>query len=86
VNCAKSCSRTRSQTAVKKDLIKRLKNGGKLLRRTSGKPVPDWMILEVIPGHPAGSAPAGVARLRAIFATSDLNDLYRRLIKPQQPG
>ena len=32
------------------------------------------------PGHPAGPAPAGAAGFSGNFATSDLNDLYRRII------
>ena len=40
---------------------------------------PEWMVMDVIPGHSARLATVGVARL-GNFATSDLNDLYRRII------
>ena len=39
---------------------------------------PEWMIMEVIPVIPAGTASPGF--WTAAVATSDLNDLYRRVI------
>ncbi len=40
---------------------------------------PEWMILDRYPGYPAGSRPM-VQLDGGRFATSDLNDLYRRII------
>ena len=41
---------------------------------------PEWMMLEVIPVHPAGPAPAGARSTAAASRPRDLNDLYRRVI------
>jgi DNA-directed RNA polymerase subunit beta' len=59
-----------------KDVIKRLKTVEML--RDSGNN-PDWIILEVIPVIPPDLRPL-VLLDSGNFATSDLNDLYRRLI------
>jgi DNA-directed RNA polymerase subunit beta' len=59
-----------------KDIIKRLKTVEML--RDSGNQ-PEWMILEVIPVIPPDLRPL-VLLDSGNFATSDLNDLYRRLI------
>jgi len=66
---------TRSKQ-IKKKLSKRLKviQGFIHPRR-----VPEWMVLEVPAGDPAGPAPL-VPLEGGRFATSDLNDLYRRVI------
>ncbi|MCC6574538.1 MAG: DNA-directed RNA polymerase subunit beta' [Planctomycetes bacterium] len=59
-----------------KDLIKRLKTV-ESLKESGNKP--EWMILEVIPVIPPDLRPL-VQLESGNFATSDLNDLYRRLI------
>jgi len=66
---------TRSQQR-QKDLIKRLRTV-EMLRDSSNQS--DWMILEVIPVIPPDLRPL-VLLDSGNFATSDLNDLYRRLI------
>jgi DNA-directed RNA polymerase subunit beta' len=66
---------TRSQQR-QKDLIKRLKNV-EMLRDSTNQA--EWMILEVIPVIPPDLRPL-VLLDSGNFATSDLNDLYRRLI------
>ncbi len=68
-------SETRSKQRSK-DLIKRLKTV-EALRDSGNKP--EWMILEVIPVIPPDLRPL-VLLDSGSFATSDLNDLYRRLI------
>jgi len=60
----------------KKDIIKRLAIVDDL--KNSGNK-PDWMVLEVIPVIPPDLRPL-VLLESGNFATSDLNDLYRRLI------
>ncbi|MSR74519.1 MAG: DNA-directed RNA polymerase subunit beta' [Planctomycetes bacterium] len=60
----------------KKDLIKRLKTVESL--RDSGNR-PEWMILDVLPVIPPDLRPL-VLLDSGNFASSDLNDLYRRLI------
>ncbi len=60
----------------KKDIIKRLKTVEQL-RDSPNKP--EWMILDVIPVIPPDLRPL-VLLESGNFATSDLNDLYRRLI------
>jgi DNA-directed RNA polymerase subunit beta' len=40
---------------------------------------PAWLVMDVVPVIPPGPAPARAARV-GNFATSDLNDLYRRII------
>jgi DNA-directed RNA polymerase subunit beta' len=59
-----------------KDIIKRLKTV-EMLRDSGNRP--DWMILDVIPVIPPDLRPL-VLLDSGNFATSDLNDLYRRLI------
>jgi len=59
-----------------KDLTKRLK-AVNALRNSGNKP--EWMVLEVIPVIPPDLRPL-VLLESGNFATSDLNDLYRRII------
>jgi len=59
-----------------KDLTKRLKSVN-ALRNSNNKP--EWMVLEVIPVIPPDLRPL-VLLESGNFATSDLNDLYRRII------
>src|SRR5579883_3472707 len=59
-----------------KELVKRLKTV-EALRDSSNKP--DWMVLECIPVIPPDLRPL-VLLDSGNFATSDLNDLYRRII------
>ncbi|MAE75355.1 MAG: DNA-directed RNA polymerase subunit beta', partial [Planctomycetes bacterium] len=59
-----------------KDIIKRLKTV-EMLRDSPNRP--DWMVLDVIPVIPPDLRPL-VLLDSGNFATSDLNDLYRRLI------
>ncbi len=60
----------------KKDIIKRLRTV-ELLRDSPNKP--EWMVLDVVPVIPPDLRPL-VLLESGNFATSDLNDLYRRLI------
>ena len=66
---------TRSKQRVK-DIIKRLRTV-EMLRDSGNKP--EWMVLDVIPVIPPDLRPL-VLLDSGNFATSDLNDLYRRLI------
>ena len=59
-----------------KDIIKRLKTV-KALKDSGNRP--EWMVLDVIPVIPPDLRPL-VLLESGSFATSDLNDLYRRLI------
>ncbi|MFH1718997.1 MAG: DNA-directed RNA polymerase subunit beta' [Planctomycetota bacterium] len=59
-----------------KDLTKRLKIINQI---TNSKNKPHWMVMEVIPVIPPDLRPL-VLLERDNFATSDLNDLYRRII------
>jgi DNA-directed RNA polymerase subunit beta' len=68
-------TKTNSKQKIK-DLSKRLKLVESL--RTSGNQ-PDWMVLEVVPVIPPDLRPL-VMLESGNFATSDLNDLYRRII------
>jgi DNA-directed RNA polymerase subunit beta' len=68
-------TKTNSRQKVK-DLARRLKAITDL--KTSGNK-PEWMVLEVIPVIPPDLRPL-VLLERDNFATSDLNDLYRRII------
>ncbi|HSW45385.1 MAG TPA: DNA-directed RNA polymerase subunit beta' [Phycisphaerae bacterium] len=68
-------TKTNSKQRIK-DLSKRLKIVESL--RKSGNE-PDWMVLEVIPVIPPDLRPL-VLLESGNFATSDLNDLYRRII------
>ncbi len=67
---------TSSSIAVKKKLSKRLKIVEAFLR--SGNK-PEWMILDIVPVLPPDLRPL-VPLDGGRFATSDLNDLYRRII------
>src|SRR3954467_1885097 len=66
---------TRSKQ-IKKKLSKRLKVIGGFI---SSKSRPEWMVLEVLPVIPPDLRPL-VPLEGGRFATSDLNDLYRRVI------
>jgi DNA-directed RNA polymerase subunit beta' len=67
---------TTNSKQKKKDTVKRRKIVEDLMK--SGNK-PDWMVLEVIPVIPPDLRPL-VLLESGNFATSDLNDLYRRLI------
>jgi DNA-directed RNA polymerase subunit beta' len=67
--------KTNSKQKVK-DLTKRLKTINEL-KNSNNKP--EWMVLDVIPVIPPDLRPL-VLLERDNFATSDLNDLYRRII------
>jgi hypothetical protein len=67
--------RTEAKQKIK-DIIKRLKTV-EMLRDSGNKP--EWMILDVVPVIPPDLRPL-VLLDSGNFATSDLNDLYRRLI------
>jgi DNA-directed RNA polymerase subunit beta' len=69
------------QSVLKKqDLIKRLRILESFRTKEGGKPnKPEWMVLEVIPVIPPELRPL-VPLEGGRFATSDLNDLYRRVI------
>ncbi|MCK4305913.1 MAG: DNA-directed RNA polymerase subunit beta', partial [Candidatus Eisenbacteria sp.] len=71
-------ARARVETSIqrKKDVLKRLKVVEAF--RHSGN-LPDWMILDVVPVLPPDLRPL-VPLEGGRFATSDLNDLYRRVI------
>ena len=68
--------KTTGSQQKKKDLIKRLKII-EALRDSDNKP--EWMVLDVIPVIPPDLRPL-VLLDSGNFATSDLNDLYRRII------
>ncbi|MCS7015807.1 MAG: DNA-directed RNA polymerase subunit beta' [Gemmatales bacterium] len=72
---AKSYDET-ADTVLYKDLVKRLKVV-EALRDSDNRP--EWMVLEVIPVIPPDLRPL-VLLESGNFATSDLNDLYRRII------
>ena len=67
---------TETSTQRKKDLLKRLKVV-EAFRSSENKP--EWMIMDVIPVLPPELRPL-VPLEGGRFATSDLNDLYRRVI------
>ncbi|MDY0356629.1 MAG: DNA-directed RNA polymerase subunit beta' [Sedimentisphaerales bacterium] len=71
----KAVSKTNSKQKIK-DLTKRLKTINEI-RTSSNKP--EWMVLDAIPVIPPDLRPL-VLLERDNFATSDLNDLYRRII------
>ncbi|MBL8692990.1 MAG: DNA-directed RNA polymerase subunit beta' [Planctomycetes bacterium] len=75
VRLRKELTTTKSKQRLK-DIIKRLKVV-EMLRDSNNRP--EWMILEVIPVIPPDLRPL-VLLDSGNFATSDLNDLYRRLI------
>jgi len=68
-------AKTNSKQKIK-DLTKRLKTVNDV-RNSNNKP--EWMVLDVIPVIPPDLRPL-VLLERDNFATSDLNDLYRRII------
>jgi DNA-directed RNA polymerase subunit beta' len=70
-----SIAKTSSRQKVR-DLTKRLKTINEI-KTSSNKP--EWMVLEAIPVIPPDLRPL-VLLERDNFATSDLNDLYRRII------
>jgi DNA-directed RNA polymerase subunit beta' len=74
-NLREDLKRTESKQKIK-DIIKRLKTV-EMLRDSSNRP--EWMVLDVIPVIPPDLRPL-VLLDSGNFATSDLNDLYRRLI------
>ncbi|MCX7704120.1 MAG: DNA-directed RNA polymerase subunit beta', partial [Planctomycetota bacterium] len=67
---------TTSSKQKRKDLIKRLELFDALAKSGNS---PEWMILDVVPVIPPDLRPL-VMLDSGNFATSDLNDLYRRLI------
>lgn len=67
-----------NSAATKKSLITRLKLV-EMLRNCREENKPEWMILDVIPVIPPDLRPL-VQLDSGTFATSDLNDLYRRII------
>ena len=67
--------KTNSKQKIK-DLTKRLKTINQV---KNSKNKPEWMVLEVVPVIPPDLRPL-VMLERDNFATSDLNDLYRRII------
>ncbi len=72
----------KNETSVqsKRDALKRLSVIESFLRTESGKPnKPEWMIMSVVPVIPPELRPL-VPLEGGRFATSDLNDLYRRVI------
>jgi DNA-directed RNA polymerase subunit beta' len=75
VSLREDLARTESKQKMK-DIIKRLKTV-EMLRDSGNKP--EWMVLDVIPVIPPELRPL-VLLDSGNFATSDLNDLYRRLI------
>ncbi|MBN1845079.1 MAG: DNA-directed RNA polymerase subunit beta' [Sedimentisphaerales bacterium] len=75
VKMREDLARTKSQQKTR-DISKRLKIVESL--RSSGNK-PDWMVMDVIPVIPPDLRPL-VLLESGNFATSDLNDLYRRII------
>ena len=71
---------TEASVQRKRDALKRLQVIEALRRTESGKPnKPEWMVMSVIPVIPPELRPL-VPLEGGRFATSDLNDLYRRVI------
>ena len=75
VQLRKAITKTNSKQKIK-DLTKRLKTINEV-KNSDNKP--EWMVLEAIPVIPPDLRPL-VLLERDNFATSDLNDLYRRII------
>jgi len=72
--------RTESSVQRKRDALKRLSVVESFRKTESGKPnKPEWMVMSVIPVIPPELRPL-VPLEGGRFATSDLNDLYRRVI------
>jgi DNA-directed RNA polymerase subunit beta' len=76
-------TRMKDETSQQKKLkySKRLKVSNSFARSGNN---PEWMILDVIPVIPPELRPL-VPLDGGRFATSDLNDLYRRVINRKQP-
>ncbi len=70
----------KSSGQKQKKIVKRMKLAGSLLR---SKIKPEWMVLTVLPVIPPDLRPM-VQLDGGRFATSDLNDLYRRVINRNQ--
>ncbi|MHC4806497.1 MAG: DNA-directed RNA polymerase subunit beta' [Planctomycetota bacterium] len=75
IQLRQAIAKTNSKQKIK-DLTKRLKVINQV---QNSKNKPEWMVLEVIPIIPPDLRPL-VLLERDNFATSDLNDLYRRII------
>ncbi len=75
IQLRQAIAKTNSKQKIK-DLTKRLKIINQI---TTSKNKPEWMVLEVMPVIPPDLRPL-VLLERDNFATSDLNDLYRRII------
>ena len=75
VQLREAMEKTNSKQKIK-DLTKRLKTVNEVIN-SSNKP--EWMVLDVVPVIPPDLRPL-VLLERDNFATSDLNDLYRRII------
>jgi DNA-directed RNA polymerase subunit beta' len=75
VELRQAITKTNSKQKIK-DLTKRLKIVNEA-KNSNNKP--EWMVLEVVPVIPPDLRPL-VLLERGNFATSDLNDLYRRII------
>ncbi|HLB75320.1 MAG TPA: DNA-directed RNA polymerase subunit beta' [Sedimentisphaerales bacterium] len=75
VRLREEIEKTNSRQKIK-DLTKRLKTVNEVI---SSSNKPEWMVLDVVPVIPPDLRPL-VLLERDNFATSDLNDLYRRII------
>jgi DNA-directed RNA polymerase subunit beta' len=75
VQLRQDISKTNSKQKIK-DLTKRLKTISEVINSDNK---PEWIVLEVVPVIPPDLRPL-VLLERDNFATSDLNDLYRRII------
>ena len=76
----KQLSKTETSVLKKEELFKRLRVINAFRDRGTGKIVkPEWMIMDVLPVIPPELRPL-VPLEGGRFATSDLNDLYRRVI------
>jgi len=75
VQLREAMEKTNSKQKIK-DLTKRLKTVNEVKNSTNK---PEWMVLDVVPVIPPDLRPL-VLLERDNFATSDLNDLYRRII------
>ena len=75
LSCTSKCTQ-RAQSRTKKKISKRLKTIQGFMESGTR---PEWMVLEVLPVIPPDLRPF-VPLEGGRFATSDLNDLYRRVI------
>ena len=75
VQLRQAIAKTNSKQKIK-DLTKRLKTVSEVINSDNK---PEWIVLEVVPVIPPDLRPL-VLLERDNFATSDLNDLYRRII------